>query len=354
MLDPHDAYDPFDEESLARDHEEVAERPSDLPQPLQPPDALELRAGAVINTRRPLRVLPRAVTSLNGIRERLKTVRGMDYLRLQAVIASMDRCLGSDGMLWASMWHRHAPGRIQLRHADVQATPKSMRFDIVPWAPGRVFVSADLKAAHVAVAAQWTGDALLHEISGAPGAYDMLGNTFLTHLPPAQRRGAAKIAVLATLNGARPAGIVDAVGCIDAAAAFQRYFLAECPGFAALVKWAKKQAFTSVPYIAIPNLHRNRWRWVERTPRPGTLLSAIWTGAEAEALDYTLLALPPACALVSPMYDGVLVECDAQNAGAVQAELQAAMVEGARRAGFVTTVKVGAGETWGEAEGLPR
>lgn len=339
---------------MARDQDEIEERPTDLPQPLQPPDALELRAGEVINTRRPLRVLPRAVTSLEGVRERLKTVRGMDFIRLQAVIASMDRCLGSDGMLWASMWHRHAPGRVQLRHADVQATPKSMRFDIVPWAPGRVFVSADLKAAHVAIAAQWTGDALLHDISSAPGAYDMLGDTFLAHLPPDQRRGAAKIAVLATLNGARPAGIVDAVGRVDAATAFQRYFLAACPGFSALVKWAKKQAFTSVPYVAIPNLRRDRWRWVERTPRPGTLLSAIWTGAEAEALDYTLLTLPPACALVAPMYDGVLVECAARDAGDVQTDLRAAMVEGARRAGFVTTVKVGAGETWGEAEGLPR
>lgn len=329
--------------------------PEDVPGTPQPFNALAQRAGEVVNNRRPVRVLPQAEVSLEAVRARLKTAQGADYRRLQGVIISIERSLGMDHILRAGICYRQDAGRIQLRAAELQGTPKSMRFDIVPVTPGHVFVSGDLKAAHVAIAAKWTGDALLQQIAEAPGAYDMLGEGFLSHLAPEHRRDAAKIAVLATLNGAQPPGIVHAVKSIDAARAFHAHFLESCPGFRNLDKWAREQAFrASAPIVPVPSLTRSRWRWIERTPRPGTILSAIWTVTEAEAVDYALANLPQGSAVVAPMYDGILVECAEADTARVRVELAAVMREGAERAGFSTSVKTGAGATWGDAEGLAR
>lgn len=325
------------------------------PEPLYDPRIIcpwEPALSRVMATRQGVRVLPAAVAKFGEVQARMEAAHGREKRRLKGVISSIEHCLGTDGVLRARTWYRQDSGRIQLRADEVQAVPKSLRFDIVPMESANVFVSCDLKAAHLSIACLWTGDTLLRDMASDPTAYDWLGAQLLGHVAPEHRRDAAKIATLALLNGGRPGGLAKATRGLEAAEAFYAYVMTRCPGLARLMEWAKTCTWSQGDAVPIPSLSKASTRYVRPSRRPGTLLSAVWTVTEAEAIDRALLSLPSTCRLVAPMYDGLLVACPQHVAAQVRVACAQAVAEGAQAAGFTTTVKSAIGATWAEAEGL--
>ena len=76
----------------------------------------------------------------------------------------------------------------------------------------------------------------------------------------------------------------------------------------------------------------------------------MWAGPESEALDHLIAHLPVGTRLVAPMHDGLLVSCRREEAPRVSDLLRAATTTATLAAGFRAGVKVGAGDTWAEAE----
>src|SRR5207237_294600 len=153
-----------------------------------PEDALAARV--------PMRVLPEAANALTGLESRADAAPEREKARLLAAIEALRGAMeDASGVLRARSFRREDSGRIHRRDGPVQTIPRSVRSVIAPIAAGDVFVSADFRSAHVAIAAACTGDAALAELVRAPDAYQRLADKYL----PGQQnaRTSMKTAVLA-------------------------------------------------------------------------------------------------------------------------------------------------------------
>lgn len=313
----------------------------------------------------PMRVLPDVVAALPAVQARAVEAGGADRERIERGIEALQKAVADGGLIWARGVAREDSGRIHLRNAPLQTIPRSVRHLIVPEISGDVFVSADFRSAHLAIAAVRTGDALLAELVESVDAYERLAGRFLTGV--ADGRARMKVAVLAMINGAGAGKIGELVGSAEIGRRIHAELTAELPGLGRCVAEAKRmQAETGRrgaeardrgvggdAGVAEVVTLTGRVRKIRKAPGRGgwrRLLSAMWSGPEAEALDYVLANLPIGARLAAPMFDGLLVSCAGEDAERVERELGGAMIAGARAAGFGAGVKCGRGGSWGEAE----
>ncbi len=326
----------------------------------------------------PLRVLPDVVAALSAVQARAVEAGGADRERIERGIAALQKAVADGGLIWAQGVAREDSGRIHLRNAPLQTIPRSVRHLIVPEISEDVFVSADFRSAHLAIAAVRTGDALLAELMESRDAYERLAGRFLTGV--ADGRARMKVAVLAMINGAGAGKVGDLVGSAEIGRRIHAELTAELPGLARCVAEAKRmqaeagrrgaeagrrhaepgggrdgagQERGDVGVAEVVTL-TGRVRKIRKASGPGgwrRLLSAMWSGPEAEALDHVLANLPIGARLAAPMFDGLLVSCAGEDAERVERELAGVMISGARAAGFGPGVKCGIGASWAEAEG---
>lgn len=317
----------------------------------------------VLSSRVPIRLAADAAASIDAVRERAANADDSQererLLRVLQIVTEADTPPGAPGtvgglpprgLILAKRHRREDSGRIHLLDGPVQNVPKSLRGVLVPEVPGDVFVSADYRSCHVAIAATRTGDAALHRLLDAEDAYALLAAQLLPGVEGG--RGTMKKVILAILNGAGPRKIGEVVGSDLAGAHIQETLLASFPGLRNLIAEAKRLHALLGPIAEVPTLTgaiRRIWKNERSSWRK--LLSAMWAGPESEALDHVLANLPCGARLVAPMHDGLLVCCDRQEAARVASALRAAMMEGALAAGFSAGVKVGIGDTWAAAEG---
>ncbi len=312
--------------------------------PRAPEDTLAARV--------PMRVLPEIVAALPAIERRAAHADEQDGARLSGAVAALQEAAKGNGLITATGVRREDSGRIHLRNVPIQAIPKSVRHLIVPELSGDVFVSADFRSAHLAIAAVRTGDTLLYELVASADAYERLAERFLVGVPDG--RGKMKVAVLAMINGAGAGKLGEIVGSAEVGRRIHGELRNELPGLHRCVAEAKRTHADQGGVAEVTAL-TGRVRRVRKASGPGgwrRLLSALWSSSEAEALDHVLANLPLGARLAAPMFDGLLVSCATVDAERVERELAAAMVAGSRAAGFEARVKVGAGATWGAAEGL--
>jgi len=236
--------------------------------------------------------------------------------------------------LCATRWTVDPPGRCYLYDDPIQGIPKAVRH-LLGAPEGCVFVAADWRGAHLHIAKRWSGDEGLT-------SYDWLADQL------GVERSAAKIAALAFINGAGAARIQKITGVADG---YDRLFDL-LPGVVEL--WQQAFALHAAPgsTAKVTSLSGRR-REIPKAEHEGgwrRLLSALWTATEAEAMAWVLGVQP--ATLVCPLFDGLLVACAEDQVGTTMLRLDEAMREGAWRAGVDLGVKIGAGRTWAEAEGL--
>ncbi len=312
----------------------------------------------------PLRVLPDIAAALPAVQRRAVEAGGADRVRIERGIAALQKAVSDGGLIWAQGVAREESGRIRLRNAPLQTIPRSVRHWIVPEVSSDVFVSADFRSAHLAIAAVRTGDALLAKLLESPDAYEQLARRFLAGV--ADGRPKMKLAVLAMINGAGAGKVGELVGSAETGRRIHAELTADLPGLARCGAEAKRmqaqtgrngadarrgQGNSGVAEVATLT---GRVRKIRKASGQGgwrRLLSAMWSGPEAEALDHVLANLPIGARLAAPMFDGLCVSCAKEDAERVQRELGVVMIAGARMAGFEAGVKTGVGVSWGESEG---
>ena len=334
--------------------------------PTPPPVSGEVfrrSAEDALRARVPVRVLPGAADQLREVAERAAGAReGGERRRLNAAVEMVRRAMPTgrgaggkprsrllDGLIFAKRRRREGSGRIHLLDDPLQTLPKTLRGVVAPEIAGDVFVSADMRSCHVAVAAARTGDLLLIQLAGSEDAYADLARRYLPGKEDG--RGMMKKVMLALLNGAGGARIGDVVGEATLGRRIHRELLAQLPGLRAAFAEAKRLFALPGPSVEVPTItglprtitkpEGSTWRRV---------VSAMWAGPEAEALDKVLEDLTVGARLVAPMHDGFLVCCEEGDAPRVSAALRALVTAAARDAGFCVGVKVGTGTTWAEAE----
>ncbi len=336
---------------------------------LPPDQALLSAVDAALAARSPLRVLA-ASRGRNGcvlhslaeemvaLQERATTSSEDIRRHLEGAMHTLGQAVSSDGRLWASQITREDSGRIHLSRAAIQNIPNSVRHLIVPWLADYVIVSVDFCCAHWMIAAAVTKDVELLALQGFEGQrpgdiYEALAKRFVPGDPDG--RAKMKRAAVPALNGAGVGTLADALGSQEAAVAFHRWLHA-LPGFANAVREARTDHAAPGSEAAVQTLTGGSVivQKAEGTEGWRRLLNARWACVEAAALDYALAHLPHGCLLGSPMYDGLFVVCKGVHASRVATELHDAMVAGACAAGFDARVKVGIGESWGEAEKTSR
>jgi hypothetical protein len=306
--------------------------------------------------RAPLRVLPSASDVIEPLRaQAAATGDPRVRSRLTQIAAALGDALAGDGALYSRSWTREPVGRIHMAQPPGQGVPGprsavNVRRHIVA-GPGMACVSGDYRNMHAAIAARWTGDPALYGLVEG-NAYAALARELLPEAPPAEGRARCKLALISPLNGATLDTLVRHLGSPEAAAAFWASLPARFPGLMARWQEAKRKHRTGRP-VPIPSLSGDRVRMIPHKDGRGgwrRFLYALWAVTEAEAMDRVLASLPAGSRVAQPLYDGILLVCRVEDAERVARELREVMVAAARASGFECGVKVGIGDSWGEAE----
>ncbi|MFH1468736.1 MAG: DEAD/DEAH box helicase [Pseudomonadota bacterium] len=200
--------------------------------------------------------------------------------------------------------YRSADGRLRDRKARATATGKLGERAHLRAQPGHVLLDVDLRSAHLAAAWRWAGQ------PGDPTAA-------CAELQGALRidRDAAKVALLAWINGARNGGLAEITGNPDTLTTCERAWPCVADLLARLRAWWK-----ACPEGSTMDTHGlgpvpESWHMrLERPPTWRTLASRLWTRPEALWLDLALATATRGAvesAVAVPLYDGALLQLPA-------------------------------------------
>lgn len=228
------------------------------------------------------------------------------------------------GFLVAAGATRQRDGRIRLYGPSIQNIANVLRRYFRP-PPGFILLDLDYANAHMHIAARRSGDkTLIADLARFADYYETVAKILLPDFSTLLTRKPIKYALLALLNGGTVNTIMDRLGEIpglpraQAAAEAKRLFAWFWRRYARLAAYCDiNEAFAASRKNIVP-VHSlaGRVRDIDVTEKADrgwtTLLAALWTGCEADAMNNILQRLHAALlpfdgALVLPLYDGLLV-----------------------------------------------
>ena len=318
-------------------------------------DKVERRVAEALSKAAPLRICESMKAAMEAYgQEAMDDDRRRRFKSYQYPLSAVK----TDGLLHFGEWTRTPARRIYPLSGAINIA-KKIRSHVAPSGPHRVFVDADYSNAHMRIAAVRSKDtALLAAFDTGSDCYDTLGAAVFPAVTDRKAvRSAMKLSALSLINGGESGLIAEYLKGLSNdpakdARALIAHWNATFPDLAAYIgdQFEAVRAAGGSSF-EVETLTGRKVR-IDHRGNPRTVLSALWTVVEAEALDFALYMLPNEIEpsqgrLVLPMYDGLLLDAPRSKARAVAAAVKGVMEAAMEQAGVPgVAVKVEARERW--------